>query len=171
MHEQYVKAYAKGIIPNNPIIQILEEHIHKIPTFCLNLLFIYNRAGMLKNMIFINLFFLCFGMQLYICFHFNIFFLVHVYLILDDRLIQLSISKFLVVIFTTPSTANLFYTNDLKVIVDILLRELRAVAGEDEVRGEAFWVFSLLLFPSSFLFDKILILTNKKTFFLLFIQL
>ncbi|KAJ3384191.1 hypothetical protein HDU84_003095 [Entophlyctis sp. JEL0112] len=50
----------------------------------------------------------------------------------DDVRTQRLVIKFLYVIFKTPQTSALFYTNDLKVIMDVVLREARAVADDDE---------------------------------------
>ncbi|KAJ3099747.1 hypothetical protein HDU97_002773 [Phlyctochytrium planicorne] len=46
--------------------------------------------------------------------------------------VQRLLIRFIFIIFTTSETANFFYTNDLKVILDVILRESRAVAEEDE---------------------------------------
>ncbi|KAJ3216354.1 hypothetical protein HDU67_009622 [Dinochytrium kinnereticum] len=50
----------------------------------------------------------------------------------DDASVQKLLIRFLRIIFTSPETADFFYTNDLQVILDVILRESRAVAEEDE---------------------------------------
>ncbi|CCH44573.1 hypothetical protein BN7_4139 [Wickerhamomyces ciferrii] len=50
----------------------------------------------------------------------------------EDRCLQIMISKVLYLIFTNSSTKELFYHNDLNVLVDVLLRELRNLSEEEE---------------------------------------
>ncbi|ORY48256.1 hypothetical protein BCR33DRAFT_714657 [Rhizoclosmatium globosum] len=50
----------------------------------------------------------------------------------DNSRLQRLIIRFLYIVFKTPETATFFYTNDLRVILDVVLRESRAVADEDE---------------------------------------
>ncbi|KAJ3021831.1 UNVERIFIED_CONTAM: hypothetical protein HDU68_009432 [Siphonaria sp. JEL0065] len=50
----------------------------------------------------------------------------------DNSRVQRLIIRFLYISLKTPETSALFYTNDLKVILDVVLRELRAVADENE---------------------------------------
>jgi hypothetical protein len=49
-----------------------------------------------------------------------------------DDTIQLMVLKLLYIIFTTPETANYLYLNDLKVIVDVFVRELYNLSNEEE---------------------------------------
>lgn len=49
-----------------------------------------------------------------------------------DNTIQLMVLKFLYLVFTTPATYEYLYLNDLKVIVDVFIRELYNLSGEDE---------------------------------------
>lgn len=49
-----------------------------------------------------------------------------------DDCIQLMVLKFLYLIFTTPETYNYLYLNDLKVIVDVFIRELCNLSNEEE---------------------------------------
>lgn len=49
-----------------------------------------------------------------------------------DDTIQLMVLKLLYNIFTTPETANYMYLNDLKVIVDVFVRELYNLSHEEE---------------------------------------
>ena len=46
------------------------------------------------------------------------------YLIADETSLQLLILKLLYLIFTTPETYEYFYSNDLRVLVDVFIREL-----------------------------------------------
>lgn len=50
----------------------------------------------------------------------------------DDLCIQLLILKLLYLLFTTKETAFYFYSNDLKVLVDIFIRELSDLPDESE---------------------------------------
>ncbi|KAJ3067812.1 hypothetical protein HDU98_008983 [Podochytrium sp. JEL0797] len=50
----------------------------------------------------------------------------------DNAKVQRLTIRFLYKLFKTPETSALFYTNDLMVIIDVVLRELRAVADENE---------------------------------------
>ncbi|KAI9345574.1 hypothetical protein BDR26DRAFT_893294 [Obelidium mucronatum] len=50
----------------------------------------------------------------------------------DNIRVQRLIIRFLYIVLKTPETSTLFYTNDLKVILDVVLRESRAVAEEQE---------------------------------------
>jgi hypothetical protein len=45
---------------------------------------------------------------------------------------QLLILKILYLLFTTPGTKEYFYTNDLKVLVDVFIRELSDLPEESE---------------------------------------
>ncbi|KAJ3087383.1 hypothetical protein HK102_011220 [Quaeritorhiza haematococci] len=56
----------------------------------------------------------------------------------DNPEVQLLIAKFLVRVFSTRSVCDLFYTNDLKVVVDVVLRELLNHGSEDEVLQHAY---------------------------------
>ena len=42
----------------------------------------------------------------------------------EDLCMQLLILKILYILFTTKGTSEYFYTNDLRVLVDVFLREL-----------------------------------------------
>lgn len=50
----------------------------------------------------------------------------------EDRCLQIMISKVLYLIFTNHQTSELFYHNDLNVLVDVLLRELTDLSEEEE---------------------------------------
>lgn len=50
----------------------------------------------------------------------------------EDRCLQIMISKVLYLIFTNTKTSDLFYHNDLNVLIDVLLRELRNLSEEEE---------------------------------------
>ena len=50
----------------------------------------------------------------------------------DDLCVQLLILKLLYLLFTTKETTFYFYTNDLKVLVDIFIRELSDLPDESE---------------------------------------
>ena len=45
--------------------------------------------------------------------------------------------KFLIDIFSSPSTAHIFYTNDANVLVDIIYRQVNDLSPGDEVAGGA----------------------------------
>lgn len=49
-----------------------------------------------------------------------------------DNTLQLMVLKFLYLIFTTPATYEYLYLNDLKVIVDVFIRELYNLSSEEE---------------------------------------
>lgn len=49
-----------------------------------------------------------------------------------DNCLQLMVLKFFYLIFTTPDTYNYLYLNDLKVIVDVFIRELYDLETEEE---------------------------------------
>lgn len=55
-----------------------------------------------------------------------------------DNCLQLMMLKLLYLIFTTPQTYNYFYVNDVKVLVDVFLRELDNLAREDEMLRNAY---------------------------------
>lgn len=50
----------------------------------------------------------------------------------EDLCMQLLILKMLYLLFTTPGTQEYFYTNDLKVLVDVFVRELNNLSEENE---------------------------------------
>jgi Protein of unknown function (DUF2013) len=59
----------------------------------------------------------------------------------EDLCIQLLILKLLYLLFTTKETAFYFYSNDLKVLLDIFIRELSDLPDESEsVRAKDFAV-------------------------------
>lgn len=64
-----------------------------------------------------------------------------------------SVLKMFVDLFIAPETANLFYTNDNKVLIDILVRQLSDLSAGDPVS----WFFVL--------FDTIM----KRTLYLLIV--
>jgi len=45
---------------------------------------------------------------------------------------QLLLLKILYLLFTTPGTQEYFYTNDLRVLVDVFIRELSDLPEESE---------------------------------------
>lgn len=45
---------------------------------------------------------------------------------------QLLVLKLLYLLFTTPGTQEYFYTNDLRVLVDVFIRELVDLPDESE---------------------------------------
>lgn len=49
--------------------------------------------------------------------------------------LQLLILKMLYLLFTTPGTQEYFYTNDLRVLVDVFVRELNNLSDENESVG------------------------------------
>jgi len=50
----------------------------------------------------------------------------------EDVCMQLLVLKLLYLLFTTRETAHYFYTNDLKVLVDVFIRELHDLPEENE---------------------------------------
>jgi len=50
----------------------------------------------------------------------------------EDLVMQLLLLKILYLLFTTPGTQQYFYTNDLRVLVDVFLRELIDLPDESE---------------------------------------
>lgn len=64
----------------------------------------------------------------------------------SSTLIKVLVCKFLYYIFTTPETFNFIYTNDLKVLVEVLLRELSDLPDEaDDLRQMYLRVLHVLL--------------------------
>jgi hypothetical protein len=55
--------------------------------------------------------------------------------ILDDACVQMLILKLLYLIFTTEELFEFFYTNDLCVLVDIVLRELCDLGDENDAEA------------------------------------
>lgn len=60
---------------------------------------------------------------------------IHVLSLLDDACVKLLILKLLYGIFTRPSLYEFFYTNDLYVLVDIMLREVCDLGEEREAEA------------------------------------
>jgi hypothetical protein len=50
----------------------------------------------------------------------------------EDMCMQLLILKILYLLFTTPGTQEYFYTNDLRVLLDVFIRELVDLPDEAE---------------------------------------
>ena len=64
----------------------------------------------------------------------------------EDLCMQLLILKLLYLLFTTPGTEEYFYTNDLRVLVDVFVRELLDLPDESEsVSGYSFLAVVLTL--------------------------
>ena len=62
---------------------------------------------------------------------------------------QLLVLKLLYLLFTTNGTSEYFYTNDLRVLVDVFLRELVDLDEESEsVRSSPSSILSSLPFPN-----------------------
>ncbi|CAK9436017.1 uncharacterized protein LODBEIA_P05900 [Lodderomyces beijingensis] len=51
----------------------------------------------------------------------------------ESQIIKLLILKFLYLVFTTPFTAKLIYRNDLKILIDIFIRELNNLEHKDAI--------------------------------------
>lgn len=69
----------------------------------------------------------------------------------EDLCMQLLVLKLLYLLFTTRETAHYFYTNDLKVLVDVFVRELSDLPDESEsvsVADEPNWPSCALLIES-----------------------
>ncbi|KAH3683672.1 hypothetical protein WICPIJ_005356 [Wickerhamomyces pijperi] len=56
----------------------------------------------------------------------------------SDRCLQIMISKLLYLIFTDAITSDLFYHNDLNVLVDVVLRELTDMSEDEETTRTTF---------------------------------
>lgn len=54
----------------------------------------------------------------------------------ESQIIKILILKFLYLVFTTSYTAKLFYLNDLKILVDIFIRELNDLDYSDDLGDE-----------------------------------
>jgi len=52
---------------------------------------------------------------------------------------QLLILKILYLLFTTPGTQEYFYTNDLRVLLDVFIRELVDLPDEAETVSIVVW--------------------------------
>ena len=50
----------------------------------------------------------------------------------EDRCLQLLILKMLYLLFTTSGTQEYFYMNDLRVLVEVFIRELNDLSDEEE---------------------------------------
>lgn len=51
----------------------------------------------------------------------------------------------LYLLFTTPGTQEYFYTNDLRVLVDVFLRELNNISDENESVSYSSLIFFIIL--------------------------
>ncbi|KAJ1551391.1 hypothetical protein HK096_000203 [Nowakowskiella sp. JEL0078] len=137
-NEQFRKKNIRTSVIKNSILIAIESRIFNLKTFTENLLFMFNRAG--KPEIYnsdIN----------------------KTYLQQDDQYTQILISRFLAEIFSNPRTCMLFYTNDLAIIVDVIVRELQIVdQHEDELQ-----LAYLQIFPSLFAFTPLLPRSNNSS--------
>lgn len=50
----------------------------------------------------------------------------------EDLCVQLLILKMLYLLFTTPGAQEYFYTNDLRVLIDVFVRALNNLSDENE---------------------------------------
>jgi hypothetical protein len=65
--------------------------------------------------------------------------------------VQLLILKILYLLFTTPGTQEYFFTNDLRVLVDVFIRELVDLPDESEaVSGQGTWLKTVSDVSSSY---------------------
>lgn len=65
-----------------------------------------------------------------------------------------SVLKFVSDLYSCPETSNLFYTNDAKVLVDIIVRQLTDLSSGDKMRIEYLSLMHLLLKNSQYLEHK-----------------
>ncbi|VVT51615.1 uncharacterized protein SAPINGB_P003155 [Magnusiomyces paraingens] len=100
-------------------LQDLEHHSHQHPNPDYS-------AVTLENKVFNTL---CLHKDQYRTFGENIVFLLNRS---PDNTLQLMVLKFLYLIFTTPATYEYLYLNDLKVIVDVFIRELYNLSSDEE---------------------------------------
>lgn len=61
-----------------------------------------------------------------------------------------SVLKMFIDLFSLPETAGLFYSNDNKVLIDILVRQLSDLSAGDPVRLSLYLVSLCFLFVSQF---------------------
>lgn len=100
---------------DNRIIQVFVRRVDTSKTFGENIIFMLNRASESKGLLLPG---------------------SHSLFRLDnseeDLVMQLLLLKILYLLFTTPGTQQYFYTNDLRVLVDVFLRELIDLPDESE---------------------------------------
>jgi SPIN90/Ldb17, leucine-rich domain len=102
----------------NRVLAILMRRLYSTKTFGENLIFMLNRAGILGHL------------PLSIC-----SVLIRPCLADDsdeDLCVQLLILKMLYLLFTTPGAQEYFYTNDLRVLIDVFVRALNNLSEENE---------------------------------------
>lgn len=65
----------------------------------------------------------------------------------ESQIIKILILKFLYLIFTTSYTAKLFYLNDLKILLDIIIRELNNLDYSGNANGILIVTYLKVLYP------------------------
>ena len=65
----------------------------------------------------------------------------------ESQIIKILILKFLYLIFTTSYTAKLFYLNDLKILLDIIIRELNNLDYSGNANGILIITYLKVLYP------------------------
>lgn len=65
----------------------------------------------------------------------------------ESQIIKILILKFLYLIFTTSCTAKLFYLNDLKILLDIIIRELNNLDFSGNANGILIVTYLKVLYP------------------------
>lgn len=98
----------------NPVISLIVQRINTTKTLSENIVFIFNRAGESYGLD---------SRALSSTYAFG--------LCAEDRSVQMLVLKFLYLIFTIPSTFEWFYTNDLNIVLDVIIRELAATGAEE----------------------------------------
>ncbi|KAG0080546.1 hypothetical protein BGZ92_000580 [Podila epicladia] len=104
----YTPSGAKLTYSGNPLLTVLADRPGASCTFGENLIFILNRAG-----------------------------LSHLEQ-LEETALQMLILKLLYLLFTSPTLYEFFYTNDLHVLVDVVIRELWNLPEEEESLRHAY---------------------------------
>lgn len=106
----------------NRVLRILMRRLNFSKTFGANMIFMLNRAGWYS----------------YIAIVTPVSDIRSLERTPEDLCMQLLILKLLYLLFTTKGTSEYFYTNDLRVLVDVFLRELIDLGEENESVFDSF---------------------------------
>lgn len=115
----------------NRVLMVLMKRLGSSKTFGENVIFMLNRAGK------------CFFRDGRLC-------SCWIENTPEDMCMQLLILKILYLLFTTPGTQEYFYTNDLRVLLDVFIRELVDLPEEHEAVCFLWTIFGwLMIFSAS----------------------
>ena len=69
----------------------------------------------------------------------------------EDENLKMILLNFMFLVFQAPDTSRFFFINDLRVLIDTVIRELSDMPAENEIVSSSFFFFFSLIFHDFFL--------------------